>query len=146
VRRHSFVRFFVRRFISFSNTRCKPNKIVAGTRNTTIPIMTCWNRELLRRQPGRRLHFQHIERLHLSFPPRVKKLLGQSKGSWKDVGQLRRPSWWWGTGGLQGCRGCFTNPRGLKPDDQQTGMETGNIPLFLKYGGTWEFVVCLTLS
>jgi hypothetical protein len=64
---------------------------VRGSENEIRRITYADNPNVTRRRP----HFQHIEEF-ASFPSHPKRLtencLGQSKGSWKVMGQLRRPS------------------------------------------------------
>jgi hypothetical protein len=97
---------------------------------------------------GRRPHFQHIEEF-ASFPSHpgkgsLKNCLGQSKGSWKVMGAIKKAFvMMTGTGGSvnnKDAEDVFTNPRGFNLlVINEWGQETGIfIPAFLKYGGTWE--------
>lgn len=97
---------------------------------------------------GRRPHFQHIEEF-ASFPSHpgkgsLKNCLGQSKGSWKVMGSIKKAFvMMTGTGGSvnnKDAEDVFTNPRGYNLlVINEWGQETGIfIPAFLKYGGTWE--------
>lgn len=97
---------------------------------------------------GRRPHFQHIEEF-ASFPSHpgkgsLKNCLGQSKGSWKIMGSIKKAFvMMTGTGGSvnnKDAEDVFTNPRGFNLlVINEWGQETGIfIPAFLKYGGTWE--------
>lgn len=97
---------------------------------------------------GRRPHFQHIEEF-ASFPSHpgkgsLKNCLGQSKGSWKIMGSIKKAFvMMTGTGGSvnnKDAEDVFTNPRGFNLlVVNEWGQETGIfIPAFLKYGGTWE--------
>jgi hypothetical protein len=63
----------VRRFISFTTPDASPTRLllVLEYYDTNNDLRS--EIEKLRRQPGRRLHFQHIESLHLSFSPRAQK-------------------------------------------------------------------------
>jgi hypothetical protein len=137
-------------------------KIVAGTEyydtNNDLQVRGSENeiKNYLCRQSQRykgRPHFQHIEEF-ASFPSHPKRLtencLGQSKGSWKVMGQLRslrdddRYRW---ICKQQGCRGCFTNPRGFNLLVINVGRtKQGSLFQLLKYGEPGNLAVCLTLS
>jgi hypothetical protein len=118
---------------------------VRGSENEIRRITYADNPNVTR---GRRPHFQHIEEF-ASFPSHpgkgsLKNCLGQSKGSWKVMGAIKKAFvMMTGTGGSvnnKDAEDVFTNPRGFNLlVINEWGQETGIfIPAFLKYGGTWE--------
>lgn len=121
------------------------DKQVRGSLNEVRRITYADNANVTR---GRRPHFQHIEEF-ASFPSHpakgsLKNCLGQSKGSWKIMGSIKKAFvMMTGTGGSvnnKDAEDIFTNPRGFNLlVINEWGKETGIfIPAFLKYGGTWE--------
>lgn len=127
-------------------TDSKGNKKQRGSLNEIRRITYADNANVTR---GRRPHFQHIEEF-ASFPSHpskgsLKNCLGQSKGSWKVMGSIKKAFViMTGTGGSVNNTDAFevfTNPRAnnLLPIGEWGEIETGLfIPAFLKYGGTWE--------
>jgi len=124
------------------------DKKIRGSENEIRRITYADNPNVTR---GRRPHFQHIEEF-ASFPSHpskgsLKNCLGQSKGSWKIMGSIKKAFvMMTGTGGSvnnKDAEDVFTNPDGFNilkvtewtENPKGTGIF---IPAFLKYGGTWE--------
>jgi hypothetical protein len=90
-----------------------------------------------------------LKSLHLSFSPKrlTENCLGQSKGLESDGAIKKAFVMMTGTGGSvqQGCRGCFTNPRGFNLlVINEWGQETGIfIPAF---GEPGNLAVCANIE
>lgn len=121
------------------------DKQIRGSENDVRRIIYGDNANVTR---GRRPHFQHIEEF-ASFPSHpgkgsLKNCIGQSKGSWKIMGSIKKAFvMMTGTGGSvnnKDAEDVFTNPKGFNLyETNEWGKPTSIfIPAFLKYGGTWE--------